>query len=164
MITASNEDAISGSEAYGTKVHPSSFQPECDAYAAWEGGTSFHAKSEDAEVALSYRPYEASPGDSSSFPMQFYKNVTNQPIFIDGASCCQQLRFFDTRLSTGAYAPVRVKARIEARLGPFTDGLTLKGVDAIQLLTPFVENNYVSCESLKGSDGELSPETRELLR
>lgn len=166
MITATNKDALSGSGAYGTKVHPATFEPACDAYETHDDGdgTYFHAVSEEtgANAAVTYMPHRPSAGSTYEFPLDFFRNVTNQPIFIDGPTCCQQHRLFDTRLSTGARAPVRVKAHISAKLGPFKGVVLVRNLEGVQVSTPFVENNYVPCESLKGS-GELPFEVKKML-
>lgn len=165
MITASNKDAIAGSREYGTTVHPSTFEPECNAYAQDGDTTYFRARSELAQISLSYKAHQPSAYGDAVYPMEFFRNVTNQPIFINGSSCCEQIRLYDTRLSFGQHAPVRIQASVEARLGPFDAPTSFNGVQGVQVMTPFIENNYVSCESLVG-DREAPPlsQTRMLLQ
>ncbi|KAH6691412.1 hypothetical protein F5X68DRAFT_252378 [Plectosphaerella plurivora] len=150
MITASNPDAISGSREYGTVVYPSTFEPECNAYARDGDGTYFRAQSDLAHIALSYTASQSPSCGKGVIPIDFFKNVTNQPIFVNGSSCCDHTRIYDTPLSLGQHAPVRIQASIEAKLGPFGTPTKFDGVQGIQVMAPFIENNYVSCESLKG--------------
>ena len=152
MITASNADAISGSREYGTVVYPSTFEPECNAYARDRNGdtTYFRAQSELAHIALSYTALPPTSCGKGAIPIDFFKNVTSQPIFVNGSSCCDHTRFYDTPLSLGQHAPVRIQASVEAKLGPFGTPTSFEGVQGIQVMAPFIENNYVSCESLKG--------------
>jgi hypothetical protein len=156
MITASNNDAISGSREYGTTVHPSTFEPECNAYSRDGDTTHFRAQSELAHISLSYTTYQPPLYGGNAIPMDFFKNVTNQPIFINGSSsCCEQIRIYDTPLSLGQHAPVRIQANIDARLGPIGTPTKFEGAQGIQVMTPFIENNYVSCESLR--EGRIVP-------
>ncbi|CRK14762.1 hypothetical protein BN1723_010474 [Verticillium longisporum] len=152
MITASNKAAIDGSEAYGTVVHPSTFAPQCDAYATLPGGnTFFKATSNSTYMSFAYSRLPSCK--AVPYPLSFFKNVTNQPIFVNGKQCDQMIRLFDTPLSKGAFAPAPVKATIEANVGPFPSATFFNGVFGFQVATPFIENNYLSCDTLKGYQG-----------
>lgn len=152
MITASNTGAIDGSEAYGTVVHPSTFAPECDAYATLPGGnTFFNATSDQTYMSLQFQRLASC--QSVPYPLSFFHNVTNQPIFAAGETCDQMIRLFDTPLSQGAFAPIPVKTKVESNIGPFTCKTSFTGVFGFQITTPFIENNYLSCDTLKGYHG-----------
>lgn len=156
------EIAINGSRAYGTTVYPATFQPGCDAYTRFANGTttftgtssSTDAKTTTVHASLQFSPIEQDDdcGDNNEenpFPVSFYQNITNQPIFGNGTTCDQQIRLFNSTLNQGAFAPVPVKGTIVSNLPPVDASA---GVDVFGILidTPFIEYNGVDCQSLKG--------------
>ncbi|KAF2802523.1 uncharacterized protein BDZ99DRAFT_551387 [Mytilinidion resinicola] len=159
LMTASNAVAISGTVAYGTLVHPATFEPTCDAYAPapereGAGATTFGAASVlpgAAGIKSLFKPL--GDGTESPYSEAFWRNVTNQPSFANGLTCDEMVRYFNTSVSTGENAPVPVRGRVEAKLQTFKGGKVWKGVYGIRLDTSFVENNYLSCESLRGYGG-----------
>lgn len=147
--------AVAGSRAYGTIVHPAAFDPPCDAYAtaakpssaAYLVGASIPAPESVGGVPsfmrLSFSPLPAS--SSSPYPLDFYRTLLKQPLFADGSTCDSQTRFFDTPLSTGAFAPVDVVGKVMSNIGPFTGPTNFHGVHGVRVTTPFIENNYLAC-------------------
>jgi hypothetical protein len=159
MIEAANNDAVVGSQAYGTKVYPSVFTPGCDAYAPLpQGGTYFNGTGSDGScskyISLEFdrAPY------SEAFPwsLNLFKNITNQPSFANGTSCDLQIRLFNTTITQGAFEPVPVKGRVDSNLGPFPGHSSYTDVFGYQLSTAFIENNYLPCEMFKGHEDTSS--------
>lgn len=154
MISSTVPIAIAGSEEYGTTVHPSAFQPGCDAYARSAAGAALtlEANALDGSAvhfAMAFSPLQAGV-DANPFPVGFYQNVTNQPIFANGVQCDRQVRLFNSTLNQGEFAPVPVKGRIVSNLSPMDFSAGLDGVFGMLVDTPFVEFNGLECQSLKG--------------
>ncbi|KAK2048597.1 hypothetical protein LZ31DRAFT_591563 [Colletotrichum somersetense] len=146
LISATNPTAISGSEAYGTDVHAATFTPECDAYAALpEGGNSFNAS-----AGATYMSLEMKSSCSSPYTLGMFDAIINQPIFANGTQCDQQIRFFNTTLTQGAYAPVPVRGTVKSNLGPFQTDAAFADVAGFQVATAFIENNYLPCNMFRG--------------
>ena len=82
-----------------------------------------------------------------------YVNVTNQPTFTDGLTCDNQLNLFNTTLSTGKNAPVDIVGEIMVEAPYFPTTSTFKNVFGIKVDIAFIENNGVSCSTLKGYSG-----------
>ncbi|RDA90376.1 hypothetical protein CP533_5640 [Ophiocordyceps camponoti-saundersi (nom. inval.)] len=156
LITAGSE-AIKGSEGYGIRVHPATFDPECDAYKGQgKGLTTFAAKASKGErfLSLSSRPdYDYVP-----YPLDFIRNITNQPAFATSDHQCDNyIRLFNTSLSEAPFKPTPVRADVSARLDPLASGggeHRWYDVYGWRLSTAFVEPPLpVACESLKGYSG-----------
>ncbi|KAH7632736.1 hypothetical protein B0T09DRAFT_229994, partial [Sordaria sp. MPI-SDFR-AT-0083] len=156
LISAGNDIAIDGSRAYGTRVSPARFEPECEAYqtlangntyfkgtamTASASGSAFGINSsvvEDDNAGLRRKDDERSielemtrlifssisPGSPYPYPLDFFKNITNQPTFASsGGGCDNMIRLFDTSMSKGKFAPVSVRGRVKAvNVFPFVEG------------------------------------------
>ncbi|KAG6355914.1 hypothetical protein INS49_015298 [Diaporthe citri] len=123
MISADNEIAINGSRDYGTVVHPTKFEP---------GATDDSGK----YVMLEFS--ELDEGDSNPFPIEVYRNITNQPIFANGTRCDRMVRLFNSTINEGQWAPVPVKGTVFSNLEPMEDteglGISDEGGNATALL------------------------------
>ena len=144
-----------GAEKYGTNTIRSFFEPSCDAYQAVPnaepGTTAFGAKSILANKASIIM--RQSLTTDSPYPLSFFKNITNQPIFADGKTCDQQIRLFNTRLTTSPFKIDTVKGSVSAKIPPFDGKQQWNNVYGIRLATAFIENNYLPCEQFRGYDG-----------
>jgi hypothetical protein len=174
MITSSNFMAIGGSRIYGTTVTPATFEPECNAYAHGPDGSStyFRAQSKNGarfvEISVSPQPQQQQQqqpsavsqaargtkskgegGSSDAELLAFLETILNQPAFASGGMCDRMQRPFHTPLSQGAFAPRFVAGSVRARLGPFADGEAWEDARGVQLATPFVEDNYLNCRTLR---------------
>lgn len=148
IITSTNQIAIVGSEAYGTIVYPGAFEPECDAYSD-DDETYFEATSTkgSAFMSLDFSPRKKKPTPTNEM-INFFKNVTNQPIFANGTTCDWMVRLFNTSVTEGEYAPVAVKGTVRSKIGPFPGRKKFEGLQGIQVATPFIERNYLDCKTL----------------
>jgi len=167
LITANHKIAIDGSQQYGTLVTPAQYHPPCDAY-SWEGSdadtmTFFTAGSVNSSefVAVHMTRGQIPDDPAVTYPLDLFANITNQPTFADGSTCDNMIRPFNTSMSRGKYAPVVVQGRVTGKLFPYGEDDSLgiwDGVWGIQIATPFIENNYLSCEQMKGYDGSDAPD------
>jgi hypothetical protein len=146
LMTSTNVIAIKGAMDYGTQVFPATFDPPCDAYRAVpgaEGTTAFSAESTDACVETQFTRAAA----DMTFPLEIFKNVTNQPTFADGKTCDNMIRLFDTKVTVEIET---VRGDVKATLPPFTKEAVWSDVYGIRLDTAFIENNYLPCENFRG--------------
>ncbi|TIC98855.1 hypothetical protein CH35J_006127 [Colletotrichum higginsianum] len=150
LISATNAAAITGSEAYGTKVHAATFGPECDAYRALPqgGGTYFNGSAGDKYVSLEMK--RSCEGQASPYSLGMFDSIINQPIFANGSACDQQIRFFNTTVTKGAFEPVAVRGTVKTSIGPFGTEASFTDVAGFQAATAFIENNYLPCEMFRG--------------
>ncbi|TQN71569.1 hypothetical protein CSHISOI_03921 [Colletotrichum shisoi] len=150
LISATNAAAITGSEAYGTKVHAADFGPECDAYGVLPrgGGTYFNGSAGDKYVSLEMK--KSSEGRASPYSLGMFDSIINQPIFANGSNCDQQSRFFNTTVTKGAFEPVAVRGTVKSSIGPFGTEASFTDVAGFQAATAFIENNYLPCEMFRG--------------
>ncbi|KAF2680913.1 hypothetical protein K458DRAFT_310761 [Lentithecium fluviatile CBS 122367] len=152
LMTADHEIALNGADDYGTNTFPASFEPGCDAYQAVPnaekpGTTYFSASSlEGAEFINTL----FSSTEEELFPLEFFKNATNQPTFADGKTCDNMIRLFDTSVSTTPNEIQRVIGTVQANIHPFSGGQEWSNVYGLRLDSAFIENNYLSCESFRG--------------
>jgi hypothetical protein len=165
-VTATQAIAIAASIAYGIKAYPATFQPACDAYtsdASNPDRTYFNAfitldgvLSNTPSVSTSFttsRDYSTN-GVWGAYSEAFWKNITNQPTFADPSKGCDNfIRFFNTSVTEGRFAPVPVVGEVHAQDPIFPGGGQWAGVKGVRFATPFLENNYVACASLKGYSG-----------
>ncbi|KUI71502.1 hypothetical protein VM1G_07042 [Cytospora mali] len=155
MISADHQIAINGSRDYGTTVYATDFEPGCDAYGHLRGrATYFRGRATDDSgiyAHLDFSPLEK--GTHNPFPVEFYQNITNQPIFGDGTQCDSQVRLFNSTINQGEFAPVPVKGTIFSNLEPLGNMEGLGDVFGLLIDTPFVEYNGLDCASLKGYQG-----------
>jgi hypothetical protein len=153
MISADNLVAIEGSEAYGTKVHPSYFEPPCDAYGSLpDGATYFNGSSADSKF-VSFLMRRVNVGKPFPYHISLFNNITNQPSFANGSSCDQQIRLFNTSLTQAPFQPVPVRGTVHSNLGPFKYNTNFSNVAGFQVSTAFIENNYLPCEMFRGYRG-----------
>lgn len=152
MISFDVDIAISGSRDYGITVLPTSFQPGCNAYGRLaNGSTTFSANATDGSgvhATLQFSPLAA--GVVNPFPVAAYQNMTNQPIFGNGSTCDSQVRLFNSTINQGEFAPVPVVGSVVSNLPPFDYSVGVDGVFGLLVDTPFVEFNYLDCQTLKG--------------
>lgn len=147
LMTAGHEIALKGARDYGIDTIPAVFEPECDAYRSTSkpGETRFSATSESGKASIEtlFEPSEA----GWTYSLEFFKNVTNQPIFADGKTCDNMIRLFNTSVTTGIET---VKGSVRAEMPPFSEEKVWEGVEGIRLDSAFIENNYLPCESFRG--------------
>lgn len=152
MISADNDMALTGSREYGTAVSATAFAPGCEAYERSANGSfSFAGRATDASGAyasVTFSPLE--PG-TSPFPLDFYQNVTNQPIFANGTQCDNQVRLFNSTINE----PQEVRVTVFSNLAPMEEDASAGVQDMFGLVidTPFVEFNGLDCQTLKGYSG-----------
>jgi hypothetical protein len=158
MISDDNLVAVNGSRDYGTIVHPTKFEPGCEAYGRLPGGSTYfkgHATDgSDKYVMLEFA--QLAPGEANPYPVEVYQNLTNQPIFANGTQCDRMVRLFNTTISQGQWAPVPVKGTIFSNLEPMVEDMMDGGLGEVFGLlidTPFIEFNMQDCASLKGYSG-----------
>lgn len=152
-MTAGNEIALNGAREYGTNAYPASFEPSCDAYRAvpnakLPGTTEFKAKSSEAGVASVFTQFSLT--HETAFPLSFYKNITNQPMFANGKTCDNMIRLFDTNVTTAPNGIESIKGSVKAKIFPFQYEQEWKNVHGLRLDTSFIENNYLPCENFRG--------------
>lgn len=139
-------------------MHPAIFDPPCDAYEhAHHNATSLNVRFIDNTPAFRtlFTPVATK---SSPYPLSFFVNVTNQPIFSDPARNCDlQVRLFNTTLSVAPYNPVVVSGSVWVAQAFFSaggsDGTAWQGVWGVRVDTAFIEYNFVECENLAGYAG-----------
>lgn len=150
LMTAGHEIALKGAMEYGTNVFASTFDPPCDAYRSVprsrdSSTTHFSAKSFKSGVASISTLF--SPVTKERFPLEFFKNVTNQPTFADGKTCDNMIRLFNTSVTTSIETVIGI---VEARIPPFTEEKEWKDIYGLRMDTAFIENNYLPCENFRG--------------
>lgn len=151
MISASNDMAVSGSQDYGTDVVTTTFTPGCDAYElAANGSSTFSGAATDGSGT--YAMVNMAPIDennNNSFPLAFYQNITNQPIFANGSQCDNQIRLFNSTINE----PRMVKVNAFSNLAPMDASAGVMDMFGMVIDTPFVEYNGLDCQTLKGYSG-----------
>ena len=154
LISATNNIALEGSRAYGTIVSPAEYQPLCDAYHALaDGATYFKGSSLTSNEFFEVEMAPIRPA-INPYPLDLFKNITNQPTFANATTCDNMIRLFNTSMTMGEYAPVPVQGRVKANTFPFRGAATeWTNVFGVQVATPFIENNYLDCESMQGYAG-----------
>ncbi|KAF1912191.1 hypothetical protein BDU57DRAFT_459730 [Ampelomyces quisqualis] len=143
LLSAGHDIALKGAMDYGTTVFPSIFDPPCDAYRIDSNDdrtTVFSAKSSDASVITQFSLAD------QVYPLQFFKNVTNQPTFADGRSCDNMIRLFDTGVTVAIDS---VKGSVQARIPPFEKQVQWDEAYGVRLDSAFIENNYMPCEAFR---------------
>ena len=107
------------------------------------------SESGKASVETVFEASEArqSTGEEWTFPLEFFKNVTNQPIFADGKTCDNMVRLFNTSVTTSIETVI---GTVRAKIPPFSEEKVWQGVQGIRLDSAFIENNYLPCESFRG--------------
>jgi hypothetical protein len=146
---------IVGASSYGIKVYASTFTPGCDPYATSSNGMSYLNASaifSDAYISVDVQHLDITE-HNRNYPLGVFQNITNQPIFGNGFLCDRQVRLFNNSLTTGAFQPKSIKARISANLPPAPSQDGSRDVFGYQFTTPFIEYNWLSCHTLKGYQG-----------
>ncbi|KAL2146547.1 hypothetical protein VTI28DRAFT_3438 [Corynascus sepedonium] len=159
LISATNDIALEGSRAYGTLVSPAKYEPLCDAYRHMANGhTYFRGASVNSPDFVELEMARIPRTTLSPYPLELFKNITNQPTFANATSCDNMIRLFNTTMSVGDHAPVYVSGRVKARAYPF-EGAEEEWTDiyGVQVATPFIENNYLECRSMRGYSGTGGP-------
>ncbi|KAI1453276.1 hypothetical protein F4805DRAFT_381180 [Annulohypoxylon moriforme] len=135
LISSSNPLAIQGAEGYGVTVHPSTFDPPCDAYTALPSGATYaHSQ---APGSGKFMTILAKPSPNHApYPLSFIRSVTNQPVFADTRLCDYFVRMFDTPLTSAA---TPVVADVSVDLDPFRGPRSWHGVYGWRMATPFLE-------------------------
>ncbi|KAK0629558.1 hypothetical protein B0T17DRAFT_491440 [Bombardia bombarda] len=159
LISATSSVALEGSRAYGTIVSPAEYEPVCDAYRALpNGATYFKATSLSSPEFIELEMLRLRRPTLNPYPLDLFKNITNQPTFANATKCDNMIRLFNTSMSTGDFAPVSVQGRVSANTFPFHgSGSRWTDVYGIQVATPFIENNYLDCQDMKGYEGTGGP-------
>ncbi|KAK6954647.1 hypothetical protein Daesc_004614 [Daldinia eschscholtzii] len=142
MISAENDIAIEGARGYGADVYPSTFDPPCDSYRTLLSGTTYargwsnngaRSRFMAIETVLSW--------ENVPYPIDFIKNVTNQPVFANTQACDHYMRLFNTTLSSFAEPVV---GSVSANLEPFSQPQKWSDVYGWRLATPFLEPPVLS--------------------
>jgi len=148
-MTTGHAIALEGALAYGTNTFPATFDPPCDAYRAAPAKhpdtTSFSAKADAASLSTLFSSTPTQP-----FPLSFFQNVTNQPMFADGKTCDNMIRLFNTSVTTAPNRIESVRGTVKANILPFTEEREWQDVYGLRLDTAFIENNYLPCENFRG--------------
>ena len=161
-LPADNAFAIGGAEAYGETVLPAFFDPPDAPYEATNYGRQISFAVYSPDITLIHpepnRPVARTlfrdSGKIAPVPLAFYKNVTNQPMFGNNTSVCDNMiSFWNTTISTGAYEPRGVVGDVLLSPPLVPEGRVFKGVRGIRADRAFIENNYLPCKSLKGYAG-----------
>ena len=154
-LPPTSPEAIAGTEAYGTPALPATFDPPNAAYKS----TSPHSESISFSVypnasetlkqppaaSVRFRPASA----SHSFPLAFYRNVTNQPIFGNNTVVCDKfIRFWNTTVTKGQYRPVNLQGDVKVSPPLVHEVTTWKNVQGVRATQAFLENNLVPCHNL----------------
>ncbi|KAK3308544.1 uncharacterized protein B0T15DRAFT_392512 [Chaetomium strumarium] len=159
LISATNEIALEGSRKYGTLVSPAEYVPFCDAYLRMaNGATYFRGISLTTSEHFELEMTRISHPTRNPYPLELFKNITNQPTFANGLSCDNMIRLFNTTMSVDEYAPVPVHGRVRARAFPF-EAVEEEWADiyGVKIATPFIENNYLDCRTMRGYSGTGGP-------
>ncbi|KAH6850694.1 hypothetical protein B0I37DRAFT_353148 [Chaetomium sp. MPI-CAGE-AT-0009] len=159
LISAANDIAVEGSRAYDTIVSPAEYEPVCDAYRRLpNGNTYFKGTSLTSPDFIELEMARVLHQTLNPYPLELFKNITNQPTFANATSCDNMIRLFNTTMSTGEYAPVPVRGRVKARTFPFHGAETeWTNIYGVQVATPFIENNYLDCQTMRGYSGTGGP-------
>jgi hypothetical protein len=73
--------------------------------------------------------------------------VTNQPSFGNGSLCDEQIRLFGSS-SEWISRPVQGTIKVDTPL--LEKEMVFNEIMGIQVATPFIENNYLVCDTLRG--------------
>ncbi|KAK3942498.1 hypothetical protein QBC46DRAFT_72057 [Diplogelasinospora grovesii] len=160
LISATNTIAVEGSRAYGTIVSEAEYDPLCDAYRQLSNGASYFKGSRLAAPAefIEFETTRTSSLSHTAYPLELFKNITNQPTFANASTCDNMIRLFNTSMSLGEHAPVAVRGRVKASHSlPFKGVQEWTDVYGVQLATPFIENNYLDCRTMQGYEGTGGP-------
>ncbi|KAH8722949.1 hypothetical protein GQ44DRAFT_621528 [Phaeosphaeriaceae sp. PMI808] len=155
LMTAGHDIALKGAMDYGTNTFAAIFDPPCDAYQSVPTvkeprTTSLNAEADAASVSVIFSSTLDEP-----FPLSFFKNITNQPIFADGKTCANMIRLFNTSATTAPNRIESVKGSVKANIPPFVGEQEWADVYGIRLATAFIENNYLPCADFRGYRSQI---------
>lgn len=154
MITANSLTAIEGSRGYGINVLPSQFYPPCDAYKATDDGFFMGASTVNAtnradsrHLAVTTRACHEDP----PYPLDFIRNVTNQPTFANVDLCDNYIRLYNTSNTSPPHEPIPVRGVVTTNLEPLGGDNVWRDVYGWSFATAFMEPpTPSSCDSLRG--------------
>ncbi|KAI4243694.1 MAG: hypothetical protein L6R40_003307 [Gallowayella cf. fulva] len=154
-----NIPAINGSQGYGYTVLPAYFNPADAPY-------KFATRTGKAIISAVYRTSDPPkhsrlvastrfrPTQSSSIPLSFYKNITNQPLFGNKSSVCDNMMsFWNTSVTTGNYEPQPLIGDVVLTPPMVPRRRVWSGIQGVKAQRAFLEVNYLPCETLKGYQG-----------
>jgi hypothetical protein len=151
ILLSNNTLAIAGTQVYGYTVDVSKFVPTCEAYIASGsyGGITQKAKSLTTTAAATVN---FSPSGNNAWSLNVYKNLTNQPTFSNAPGICDNyIRLYNTTVTEGKYAPQNIKGTVQVVAPLFPQTKTWTGIYGLKMDNAFIENNYVTCQSLQGA-------------
>ncbi|KAH7119717.1 hypothetical protein B0J11DRAFT_67115 [Dendryphion nanum] len=156
LMSAGHDIGLKGAMDYGTNTFPAIFEPSCDAYkhvhnSKKPGTTYFSAKSQGPNTASLTTLF--SSVEEEMFPLEFFKNFTNQPTFADGKTCDNMIRLFDTSVTTAPNRIEHVKGTVRIHMPPFAEAQEWTNAYGLRMDTAFIENNYLPCENFRGYSG-----------
>jgi hypothetical protein len=154
-------EAQAGAAPYGQVVYPAVFSPPCDSYGPTpDYAATKHTYFEGHEVlnatyvSMTFAPLVASQRGKTPYTIALFKNITNQPIFAaQNGFCDNQIKLWNATNTS----PRWVKAvKVDAWVPPTSSKVNRyarNGVYGVQAFTPFIENNLIPCDQLKGYHG-----------
>lgn len=166
-LSPSIPQATHGTEAYGITTRPAFFDPPDAPY------RSTHVYNKDEMIFAVYTLASSSSAPRrythqsvasfrfhdtpsiSPFPLSFYKNVTNQPLFGNNSNLCDNMvSFWNTTISVSPNSPLGVVGGIMVPPAVLPRRKRLyRSVRGIRAQRAFLENNYRDCKELKGYGG-----------
>lgn len=164
-LPASNPTVITGSEAYGDIAIPAFFDPPDAPYksthdrkrisfAVYAGNSTSSGHIHGPQEQLVASTLFCDIPHISPAPLAFYKNITNQPLFGNNISVCDNMiSLWNTTASTGVYAPQAFTGEVVVSPPIVPRRKAFRGIRGIRAQRAFIENNYLPCESLKGYAG-----------
>ena len=85
-----------------------------------------------------------------------WKNVLNQPFFANPkpptpVTCGVQVKFYDSPITTGQFAPVKIKGPVSLAknlVKELPEGIDEKGAKGARFAVAFLERNFLDCKEL----------------
>ncbi|KAL8786934.1 MAG: hypothetical protein Q9213_002476 [Squamulea squamosa] len=160
-LPPTNFPAITGSQKYGYSVLSGYFDPPDAPYKYTSRNERDIASNVYVPVSIfpNYRRRGSElvasthfrPASSMTIPLSFYKNITNQVQFGNNTEICDNwITFWNTSITTGTYEPRPVVGEVLLS-PPFVPTRKVwRNVQGVKADRAFLENNYLSCESLRG--------------
>ncbi|MCJ1440942.1 MAG: hypothetical protein MMC23_001428 [Stictis urceolatum] len=158
-LISDNPVAVAGAAVYGPPLpEVGNFDPSCDGY-RFVQGTKNGEIMFDGYSGLIKVPGQSpvvrtrfTPISNQPYPIEFYKNVTNQPSTgtENGKLCDNFISLFNSTATTGKNAPVPVKGSVTLKKPLLQYEQTFADVYGLKLTLAFIENNYLPCPKLQG--------------
>ncbi|KAK8136087.1 hypothetical protein PG984_004027 [Apiospora sp. TS-2023a] len=143
MITSTAQTAISGSEGLGLTIYPSTFEPACDPYALQSDGSMLIQSTCNAGTPASggkFMTVQTIPSPAMvPYPLNFIRNVTNQPAFANTSVCDNYIRLYNTTNGAAPHAPQPVVGTVVANIDPLEGNMTWTSVFGWNYATAFIE-------------------------